>query len=206
MAYNPVPTVATGDLWTASNHNTYIRDNFAVGVPDIFTNAGDLVYGTGVNAAARRAIGSNGQVLTVSGGLPVWGYAIPIIGYAEIPIGSGYSTSGGYSDVPGLSLNLTLPAAGKIIAFATAVVKRSNVYDEAAMRLVIDGIANPIVNQFKKYTTPDDQLQGNFPQVYLRSVAAGARNIKVQLANTGTGGGDATLYWGNVLAIGFPGA
>lgn len=28
MAYSAVPTVSTGDLWTASNHNTYIRDNF----------------------------------------------------------------------------------------------------------------------------------------------------------------------------------
>lgn len=174
-------------------------------MPDIFTNAGDLVYGTGVNAAARRAIGANGQVLTVSGGLPVWGYAIPLIGYAEVPIGSGYAVAGGYTDVPGLSLNITMPAAGKIIAFATAVVKRDNLYDEAAMRLVIDGNVNPIVNQYKKYMT-DDQTQGNFPQVYQRSVAAGVRNIKVQLGNTGTGGGDAFLMWGNVLAIGFPGA
>lgn len=27
MTFTPVPTVATGDIWTASNHNTYIRDN-----------------------------------------------------------------------------------------------------------------------------------------------------------------------------------
>lgn len=29
MAYSAVPTVATGDLWTAAQHNTYIRDNEA---------------------------------------------------------------------------------------------------------------------------------------------------------------------------------
>lgn len=29
MAYSAVPTVATGDLWTAANHNQYIKDNFA---------------------------------------------------------------------------------------------------------------------------------------------------------------------------------
>ena len=29
MGYSIVPTVATGDLWTAANHNTYIKDNFA---------------------------------------------------------------------------------------------------------------------------------------------------------------------------------
>ena len=28
MSYTTVPTVSTGDTWTAANHNTYIRDNF----------------------------------------------------------------------------------------------------------------------------------------------------------------------------------
>lgn len=72
MAYNAVPTVATGDPWTAANHNTYIRDNFAAGVPDIFTTAGDLAYASGANAASRLGVGSNGQVLTVNSGLPAW--------------------------------------------------------------------------------------------------------------------------------------
>lgn len=72
MAYTAVPTVATGDLWTAANHNTYIRDNFAAGVPDIFTASGDLVYGSVADVAARLAIGSAGQILNVSGGLPAW--------------------------------------------------------------------------------------------------------------------------------------
>lgn len=27
MAYTPVPTVNSGDLWTAANHNLYIKDN-----------------------------------------------------------------------------------------------------------------------------------------------------------------------------------
>lgn len=63
MAYNPVPTVTTGDLWTASNHNTYIRDNFAAGVPDIFEAKGDIAVASGANAAGRLPVGSNGQIL-----------------------------------------------------------------------------------------------------------------------------------------------
>ncbi len=74
MGYNAVPTVATGDVWSAANHNTYIRDNFAAGVPDIFTAAGDLVYATAANAAAPLAIGTVGQaLLSSSDGLPEWG-------------------------------------------------------------------------------------------------------------------------------------
>jgi hypothetical protein len=59
MAYTAVPTVATGDTWTAANHNTYIRDNFAAGVPDAFTTKGDLFVGTGADAGSRLGVGAN---------------------------------------------------------------------------------------------------------------------------------------------------
>ena len=36
------------------------------------TTAGDLIYGTGSGTYTRRGIGSNAQVLTVSGGVPTW--------------------------------------------------------------------------------------------------------------------------------------
>ena len=36
------------------------------------TTNGDLIYGTGAGTYARRGIGSTGQVLSVSGGVPVW--------------------------------------------------------------------------------------------------------------------------------------
>ena len=58
-----MPLVATGDAWTASYHNAYVRDNFAAGVPDLFTAKGDLAAATGADAAARLAVGSDGQVL-----------------------------------------------------------------------------------------------------------------------------------------------
>ena len=75
-SYNPLPTVATGDLWTASNHNTYIRDNFAAGVPAIFTTIGDLAYAAGNQRTARLPIGAVGQILRAvlvgSDLLPQW--------------------------------------------------------------------------------------------------------------------------------------
>jgi hypothetical protein len=63
MAYNTPPTKSTGDTFTATEFNTYIRDNFAAGVPDIFTTKGDLVVATGPNVGTRLGIGSNGQRL-----------------------------------------------------------------------------------------------------------------------------------------------
>ena len=63
MAYTPVPTKNTGDLWSAADHNTYIKDNFAAGVPDIFTAKGDLAAATAADAAAKLAVGANGLIL-----------------------------------------------------------------------------------------------------------------------------------------------
>jgi len=66
MAYRVVPTVSTGDAWTAINHNTYIKDNFASGVPDIFTTAGDMIYASTANAGSRLGIGTAGQYLRMN--------------------------------------------------------------------------------------------------------------------------------------------
>lgn len=68
MAYNAVPTKSAGNTWTHTENNTYIKDNFAAGVPDIFTTKGDLAVATGADAATRLGVGSNGQVLTAASG------------------------------------------------------------------------------------------------------------------------------------------
>jgi len=74
MAYNTPPTKNTGDTFSASEFNTYIRDNMAAGVPDIFEAAGDLAVGSGADAAMRLAKGQIGQLLRVlSNGSVGWG-------------------------------------------------------------------------------------------------------------------------------------
>jgi predicted acetyltransferase len=64
MAYNAVPTKNTGDTWTATENNTYIKDNFAAGVPDIFTTKGDIAVATAADTAVRLGVGTNGHFLT----------------------------------------------------------------------------------------------------------------------------------------------
>lgn len=79
MAYNRPPTYVTGDTFTAANANTYWRDNFAAGIPDIFEAAGDLAYASGADAAVRLAVGSARKVLTVSStdSAPEWSNKFP---------------------------------------------------------------------------------------------------------------------------------
>ena len=63
MAYTRVPTVAVGDLWTAANHNAYVKDNFAAGIPDIFTAKGDLAVASAANVADALPVGSDDEIL-----------------------------------------------------------------------------------------------------------------------------------------------
>lgn len=44
----------------------------ASGMSNPMTTTGDIIYSSSGSTPARRGIGSTGQVLTVSGGLPVW--------------------------------------------------------------------------------------------------------------------------------------
>lgn len=55
------------------------------------TTNGDLIYGTGAGTYTRRAIGSTGQVLTVSGGVPTW--ASPAGGGKVLQVVQGSTTT-----------------------------------------------------------------------------------------------------------------
>ena len=63
MAYSSIPTFVTGQIWTAGNHNQYIRDNFAATLPDIFRAKGDILLSTGSGAGSAFSVGSNDQFL-----------------------------------------------------------------------------------------------------------------------------------------------
>lgn len=95
--------------YAASAHNhdsTYIAKTLT-------TTTGDIIYASGANTPARLGIGSSGQVLTVSGGIPAWatasGGAIKQIVYAKSS--SNTSASGGSTstvvDVTGLTASIT---------------------------------------------------------------------------------------------------
>lgn len=75
----PVPTVAidttvTVDKTTAQTLTNKTLTSPALTTPTISTATtnGDLLYGTGSGALARLGIGTTGQVLNVSGGIPAW--------------------------------------------------------------------------------------------------------------------------------------
>ena len=68
MTFTTVPTVVVGDLWDEDDFNTYLRDNFAASVPDIFTTKGDIAVGTGSKALSRLGVGNDGEILIADSG------------------------------------------------------------------------------------------------------------------------------------------
>lgn len=69
--------VNTAPAWSASPSLTSLTLSTPLAVTSggsglAACTTGDLLYGSGANALSRRAIGSSGDVLTVSGGLPAW--------------------------------------------------------------------------------------------------------------------------------------
>ena len=69
-----IDTAVTVDKTTAQTLTNKTLTSPALTTPTIstLTTNGDLLYGTGSGALSRLGIGSSAQVLTVTGGVPVW--------------------------------------------------------------------------------------------------------------------------------------
>jgi len=91
MAYTVIPTITTGDVATAAWGNTHLKDNFAAGVPDIFTTDGDAAVADASNSAVRIAAftSSTGTLKHEVGGLE---FDLNAVVAGGIPVGSGSGT------------------------------------------------------------------------------------------------------------------
>lgn len=67
MAYSALPAKAAGDTITVTNWDN-IRDNFAAGVPDVFTTKGDLAAATAADTATRFGVGNDDDTLVADSG------------------------------------------------------------------------------------------------------------------------------------------
>ena len=72
-----VGTPAVGKFLTSTDANGTVAGTTTLPVANGGTGQtaiaiGDILYGSATNVLSRRAAGTNGRVLTLSGGLPVW--------------------------------------------------------------------------------------------------------------------------------------
>lgn len=80
MAWTAPRTWIVGEIVTAAQLNTHLRDNMNATAVAMSTSAGDMTYATGANALTRLPIGSAGALLRSTGTQPVWVTSINVDG------------------------------------------------------------------------------------------------------------------------------
>lgn len=111
MAYSAVPTVVTGDSWSAANHNTYLRDNLAALWP--FTAAGDIAYASSATALARLAMGLGYQSIRVNSGATALEYTYPGMTLITEHLCSADEASIEFTNIPQVFRNLRIVAMAR---------------------------------------------------------------------------------------------
>lgn len=119
MAYVPLSTISDGNTILTSWGNQ-VKDNFAAGVPDIFTTKGDMVIASGNDAAGRLGVGSDFQITHAK---------------ASATLGVEYS-SGVYAVATGIAQSIPDNTNTKV-TIATAVSDVYSLLDAANNRFTI---------------------------------------------------------------------
>lgn len=201
MAYSVHPTVITGQTWTASNQNTFVRDNFAALWP--YTAAGDLAYANAPNTLARLGKGTAFQVLRMNSGAtaPEWATSTGLHTRSQINFNpAGQSTTGtAFVDITGASVNLTLTTACTVLVFAVVTGYHNTAGRSFSVRAVVDGTADPAaIHIFNGAEVRNEAL----PYIYqVTGIPAGTRNVRMQFS--GDASGTAFVERGRLIAIAF---
>ena len=92
-----------------SSIDTTLKAQIDAQIPDsLLTTTGDTIYASGASTPARLGIGTTGQVLTVSGGVPTWATAAASGGITLISTTALSGTSVTISSIPSTYKNLVL--------------------------------------------------------------------------------------------------
>lgn len=110
-------TNCTGLPLTTGVTGTLADDNGGTGQSTY--SAGDILYASGANTLAKRAVGSTGDVLTVSGGVPTWAAPSGLTSGTVIATTSG--TSHDFTSIPSTVKRITLSLAGVSTSGTSAI-------------------------------------------------------------------------------------
>jgi hypothetical protein len=162
---------------------------------------GDILVASGAGVFVRVAKGNNGQAIIydsaqASGVRP--GSITPEKSITDL--GSEASTSS-QTYATELTATVTLAATGRIHVRATGWLRPSVRYGEPTVRLLIDGVADPVGHGFQMSVDPPDLSWRSFTAEWFREgIAAGTRTVELQLKNA-YAAGNAILKAGARLVV-----
>ncbi len=162
------------------------------------TTLGDIIYGGASGAGTRLGIGSGGNALVVSGGIPAWGPVVTSVGFS-VPASSIFGTSGSPVTSSGtLGLTVTGTSGGIPYFDTTSTLSSSGLLTNHA--IVLGGGAGAAPTVLASLGTTTTVLHGNAsgaPTFGAVSLTADVSGV-LPTANGGTGTGT-TLTSGSVV-------
>lgn len=143
------------------------------------TTTGDIIYASSANTPARLGIGSSGQILSVSGGVPAWA-AAPSAG-ANWSLLSSTTLSGTTTTVTGIS------GKDKIMILIRGASSGTG-STEVNVRLNTDTGAN------YNYMGPSWNAPGTYSTTFLTNKGAGGVDTSIPIGAMGSGAGNVSGY------------
>jgi hypothetical protein len=146
VSYANMPVRPVGYIVPASEWSQ-IGENFRNGVPDIFTTAGDLAVGAGLDAAARLALGIAGQWPMSKAGALSYGDLRDLVAASFVDATVTSSSDTPEAKTGGPSVTIKAPASGNFLIGLFADMHQSSASGFAALS-VYDGtnvLAQPYV-------------------------------------------------------------
>jgi hypothetical protein len=125
-----------------SSIDTTLKAQIDAQIPDtLLTTTGDVIYASAANTPARLGIGTTGQVLQVSGGLPSWQNAPaanPTTASAEV-LTSQSTTSTSYTDLTTAGPAVTLTTSTSVLVIVSAFINPALSDNTGYMSYAISG-------------------------------------------------------------------
>lgn len=148
MSYTAIPTVSTGDIWSATNHNIYIKENFQAIVPDQITAKGQLMVGNSSGTMTLLTVGADNEILKSETDTLAWVTKNSIITIAGSTIA--------YTEIGNGNLNCDtfgITAGAKFLfgwisysaAAASAYFRIAPSYDTTATVMRVDGNSSTFI-------------------------------------------------------------
>jgi hypothetical protein len=202
----PLSTGVSGQLPVANGGTGSNTANGGFNALSPMTTAGDMIYGGLAGAGTRLAVGSNGNVLTVSGGAPVWAAAA-----STSPGGSTTQVQFNNAGAFGGSANLTWDGTNVQLG-ATGALRFADTDSSNYVAFKSPGTVSANVT----WTLP--AADGTSSQVLSTngsgtlswatvSATPGGSNTQIQFNNSSAFGGSANLTWdGTNVQLGATGA
>lgn len=195
MSYTTVPSVVTGQTYSAANYNTYVKGN--LDALWVYSTAGDIAYATGAAALARLGIGAANRLLVSNGSMPTWvALASILTAQKQVSSISTDTSSTTFVDIANATITLTLAVKSTILLFATAsLVSVAGAIE--TIKAVVDGVdQTESVNEL----TAGKDVQWSYLAISTE-VAAGSRVVKLQYK---TDSNQVNFYNGLLVAVVIP--